>query len=59
MISGVICACLVRAPATGTGRLLLIWMAYNGLLQALPQVLIGALNPGNDVGMEIGSGIGF
>lgn len=53
LISGAVCACLLRAPATGTGRLLLIWMAYNGLLQALAQVVVGALNPGNDVGMAM------
>jgi hypothetical protein len=55
LISGGVCVYLVRCrpPATGVARLLLIWMAYNGLLQALVQVLIGALNPGNDVGMAM------
>jgi hypothetical protein len=55
LISGGLCACLVRRhpPATGMARLLLIWMAYSGLLQALAQVLVGALNPENDVGMAM------
>jgi hypothetical protein len=56
LISGGVCAWLVRhrPPATGMARLLLIWMAYNGLLQALVQVIIGALNPQNDVGVAMG-----
>jgi hypothetical protein len=55
LISGAVCAYLVqrRPPATWVARLLLIWMAYNGLLQALPQVIVGALNPRNDVGMAM------
>lgn len=55
LISGGVCAWLVRRrpPATSMARLLLIWMAYNGLLQALVQVIVGALNPHNDVGMAM------
>ena len=34
-------------------RLFLIWMAYHGLFQSLPQVVIGAINPRNDVGMAM------
>jgi hypothetical protein len=54
-VVGLLCTWLVRRrpPAAGTARLLLIWMAYSGLLQALAQVVIGALNPGNDVGVAM------
>jgi hypothetical protein len=34
-------------------RLFLIWMTYNGFFQSLPQVVIGAINPQNDVGMAM------
>jgi hypothetical protein len=52
---GVVCMLLLRR---GTGRsvpfrLFLIWMAYCGLFMALPQVVIGAFNPSNDVGMAM------
>lgn len=36
-----------------TLRLLLIWVTYNGFLQSLPQVIVGAVEPGNDVGMAM------
>ena len=32
------------------GRLFLFWMSYCGCLMALPQVVIGALSPGSDLG---------
>jgi hypothetical protein len=56
LISGYVCALLLRYRAGGmstSGRLLLIWMAYHGLFQALPQIVIGAMFPGNDVGMAM------
>lgn len=34
-------------------RLWLAWMAYCGTLMALPQVAVGAVHPGNDVGMAM------
>jgi hypothetical protein len=51
-LCGIACALLLRR-ATGrlTLRLFLIWMTYNGFLQSLPQVVIGAVEPQNDVGM--------
>jgi hypothetical protein len=54
-LSGVACALLLqrRPPRSSRLRLFLIWMAYNGLFQALPQVVIGAVDPGNDVGMAM------
>jgi hypothetical protein len=43
-----------RAPgASGNTRLLLIWMAYCGLFMALPQVAIGAISAGSDLGMAM------
>ncbi|HTT84744.1 MAG TPA: hypothetical protein VMF67_14800 [Rhizomicrobium sp.] len=36
-----------------TLRLFLFWMAYQGFYLALPQFVIGAMNPGNDVGMAM------
>jgi len=58
-LSGVICALLLRRrPKSGRQsaalQLFLIWMIYNGLFQSLSQVVVGALNPGNDVGMAMG-----
>lgn len=38
---------------SSTSRLFLIWMAYNGYFSSLPQVVIGALVPANDVGMAL------
>lgn len=52
---GMFCALLLRR-ATGrssTIRLFLIWMTYNGFLQSLPQIIIGAVEPENDVGMAM------
>jgi hypothetical protein len=40
-------------PQSRCGRLFLVWMAYNGLLQALQQVVVGALLAGSDVGMAM------
>ena len=34
-------------------RLLFIWMTFHGLFQSLPQVVVGAIDPGNDVGMAM------
>jgi len=50
-------ACL-RAARRGAGRtparrMLLVWLAFAGLLMALPQVVIGALSGGSDVGMAM------
>jgi hypothetical protein len=54
-LTGVACALLLRRGVgrSAAARLFLIWMAYNGFLQALPQVVIGAVNPQNDVGMAM------
>ena len=54
-IIGLACLLAVRAgrPRAGTWRLFVIWMAYCGLLMALPQVVIGALSTGSDVGMAM------
>jgi hypothetical protein len=38
---------------TATRRLFLIWLAYNGWFESLPQVVIGAFIPANDVGMAM------
>jgi hypothetical protein len=54
-ISGVVCMLLLRSGRirSTTLRLFLVWMAFNGFFQALPQVVFGALLPGNDVGMAM------
>jgi hypothetical protein len=54
-LTGLGCALLLRRPSarSATVQLFLIWMAYNGFFQSLPQVVIGALNPRNDVGMAM------
>jgi hypothetical protein len=54
-ITGLSCALLLKQrPARSIGvRLFLIWMAYNGFMQSLPQVVIGSVEPQNDVGMAM------
>ena len=53
---GLVCMLLLRLhpPRSSAWRLFLIWMIYNGFLQALPQVVIGSVVPANDVGMAMG-----
>jgi hypothetical protein len=55
-VSGLICAFLVkrRVGRSSTARLFLIWMACNGFLQSLLQVVLGSVEPRNDVGMVMG-----
>jgi hypothetical protein len=36
-----------------TRHMFIFWMTYQGLFQSLPQVVIGAMNPSNDVGMAL------
>ena len=55
LIAGLICAFLLK-PRVGRSsavRLFLIWMAYNGFMQSLPQVVVGSIEPQNDVGMAM------
>jgi hypothetical protein len=54
-ITASVCAILLRRGwgRTSTRRLFLIWLAYNGFFQSLPQVIIGAFIPANDVGMAM------
>ena len=45
---------LKRSPARSTNsRLLAIWIAFCGLFESLPQVVVGAVLPQNDVGMAM------
>jgi hypothetical protein len=55
IVSGAICLLLLRGDRvrSATLRLFLIWMAFQGFFQALPQFVIGALVPANDVGMAM------
>lgn len=53
-LTGLTCALLLRRERRSTTlRLFLIWMAHCGLLMSLPQVVVGAINPANDVGMAM------
>ena len=54
-IVGLACLIALRGgrPRPAAWRLFVIWMAYCGLLMALPQVVIGALSTGSDVGMAM------
>jgi hypothetical protein len=54
-LTGIACALLLRrGPGRSSTRwLLLIWMTYNSFLQSLPQVILGAVVPENDVGMAM------
>lgn len=42
-----------RARGSATVRLLMVWVAFSGFFQALPQAVIGAFVPANDVGMAM------
>lgn len=54
-VTGVVCIVVLhrRPPRSVGARLFLIWMAYNGFMQSLPQVVIGSVEPENDVGMAM------
>ena len=53
--TGVACTLFLRRGLgrSSTVRLFFIWMTYNGFFQSLPQVIIGAISPRNDVGMAM------
>lgn len=55
VVSGIVCMLLLRGDRirSTTVRLFVIWMAFHGFFQALPQVVMGAFIPGNDVGMAM------
>jgi hypothetical protein len=42
-----------RADGSAARRLFLIWMAYHGFFESLPQVVIGAMSARSDVGMAM------
>jgi len=54
-ITAMVCAVLLRRGwgRSASARLFLIWIVYNGLFQSMPQVVIGAFVPANDVGMAM------
>ncbi|MBV9882736.1 MAG: hypothetical protein JO276_06990 [Sphingomonadaceae bacterium] len=54
-LTGLACALLLSRVMTRSTalRLFLIWMVYQGLFQSLPQVVVGAFSPANDVGMAM------
>ncbi|GAA0706652.1 hypothetical protein [Dokdonella soli] len=54
-VTAIICVLLLRRGlgCSTAVRLFLIWMAYCGFFMALPQVVIGALSSGSDVGMAM------
>src|SRR5688572_5900654 len=54
-ISATVCMVLLERDRirSATVRLLLVWMAFSGFFQALPQVIIGAFVDNNDVGMAM------
>lgn len=53
VLTALACIALLRHARGTTLRLFLVWMAYCGLFMALPQVVIGALSSGSDVGMAM------
>jgi len=52
LLTAIVCVVLLGRGwgRSSTSRLFLIWMAYHGFFMALPQVVIGAFVPANDVG---------
>jgi hypothetical protein len=54
LTSALLSLLLLRRSSLSRGaRLLLVWMAFSGLFMALPQVLIGTVSHGSDVGMAM------
>ncbi|HYM28655.1 MAG TPA: hypothetical protein VET66_10920 [Steroidobacteraceae bacterium] len=55
LIIGTVCAVFARRRVCRSrgAQLFLIWMAYCGLFESLPQVVVGAGVPQNDVGMAL------
>jgi hypothetical protein len=51
-VAGIVFAFLLRrwSLRSTTVQLFLFWLAFQGFFQSLPQVVIGAINPSNDVG---------
>jgi hypothetical protein len=54
-LSAIACARFLRRGPRRSSmvRLFLFWMTYNGFFQSLPQIIIGAIEPENDVGMAM------
>ena len=54
-VLGLVCLFLLRQGVgrTVAARLFLIWVAYCGVFMALPQVVVGTLSTGSDVGMAM------
>jgi hypothetical protein len=42
-----------RPPRSSTVRLFVIWMAFHGFFESIPQVVVGAMIPQNDMGMAM------
>lgn len=55
LVSGLVFAWLARrgAGATEARRLFVLWMAYHGLFQSLPQLAFAAVAPGSDSGQAL------
>lgn len=54
-VTALACVAFLRRQPQRSGaiRLFLVWMAYCGFFMSLPQVVVGALVPQNDVGMAM------
>ena len=52
---GLICLIIFRLIRNSSSiwKLFVLWLAFNGLIQSIPQVIIGYLNPGTDVGQAL------
>lgn len=55
LVAGCLSALWLRArpPKSAAWRLFAFWMAFHGFFQSLPQIVVGAILPGNDVGMAM------
>ena len=55
IVTGLICLALLPAlqRRSAVVRLLVIWLAYHGLIMGLAQIPVGALSSGSDVGMAM------
>ena len=55
IVTGLICLAILPAleRRSAVVRLLVIWLAYHGLIMGLAQIPVGALSSGSDVGMAM------
>jgi len=60
-LTGLICLAIFRSIpySKSTWKLFVLWLAFHGLIQSIPQVLVAPIAPNTDVGEALVSYLGF